>query len=396
MIMPIGHEEASVRRRPWVTFGIMGLCTAVLLVGELRGGPETGAQWGLVPAQLRPESLLSFLFLHAGWWHLLGNLLILFLVGPPLEDRWGRPLFAVFAAATGLAGGGLYLLTSGDSSVPLVGMSGAVAALIGAALVHFWSTRIRFYYQLGTGPGARGTFWAPAWAVLPVWFVKELGVAAVAEPGGATAGSAGGQLAGMLLGAGLAFAVRHWGIGAPRLPAELESPLSRSRNPLIDRAMELRIAGDPQAAYQLLREAVAGHPDDADIIEASWELAGELRRSDDMAPLMLRLVKRSLAGGDAGTAARTWEALSEGGAVAGADRQLLVRLVPALLAAGNRRRAVEVLRRIADPGAGPLASPSGCSSWRRTSTRPPRCSRRGGRSRPRGCTSPSASGWKHW
>jgi len=71
-------------------------------------------------------------------------------------------------------------------------------------------------------------------------------------------------------------------------------------------------------------------------------------------PLMLALLKRSLASGDAAVAARVWEELSEQGPVPGADRQLLVRLVPALIEAGSQRRAVEALRRIVDPEAGTL------------------------------------------
>ena len=91
MILPIGHEEMSVRRLPWVTFAIMAACVGVLLGSDTSSPSTTFASYGLIPDDPSWKALFSHMFVHAGWVHLAGNLFMLFLAGPPIEDRWGPP-----------------------------------------------------------------------------------------------------------------------------------------------------------------------------------------------------------------------------------------------------------------------------------------------------------------
>jgi membrane associated rhomboid family serine protease len=357
MIIPISHEETTVRRLPWVTFVILAACTAVLILTDLRGDVETYARWGLVPKHPRGTGLFTYMFMHAGWGHLIGNALILFLAGPPLEYRWGRPLFAGVYVVAGLFAGGFYTLMTPGSNVPLVGASGAIAALIGASLVRFWSTKIRFFYIFWALRFIKGTFWAPVWAILPLWFITNLFMARLADGLGAVSGIAYWcQVGGFVFGAAFAYGMRHWQIEERYIHRAIESRITVSSIPVIDEAMELRIQGDPEAAYQLLREAAGERSDDPDVVSAFWELACELRRSDDAVSLMLGLVKQSLARGEGDLAVAHWEEIAERVPATGADRQLLVRLIPVLLEKEKRKWAVQALRRAADPRLGELSS----------------------------------------
>jgi membrane associated rhomboid family serine protease len=105
-------------------------------------------RWGLVPADVLeslrgdagPAALVTLLtsaFLHAGWLHLLSNLLYLAVFGPPVERRVGAARFALLYFASGLVGSLTYLLAQPSSEVPAVGASGAIAGVIAAHLVLF-------------------------------------------------------------------------------------------------------------------------------------------------------------------------------------------------------------------------------------------------------------------
>jgi membrane associated rhomboid family serine protease len=191
MIIPIGHEETQVRRLPWVSFGLILACFAVFLGTDVEGPVSDFDRWGLIPAKPALVTAVSHMFMHGGWIHLIGNMFLLFLVGPPIEDRWGRPLFAGFYLLAGLASGGFYALMSSGSPIPLVGASGAIAAVMGACLVRFLRSNIRFLYLFFIGFRLiKGTFWAPAWVMLPLWFASELLMAGLTESAGVSDGIA--------------------------------------------------------------------------------------------------------------------------------------------------------------------------------------------------------------
>jgi len=355
VIIPVSHEETTVRRRPWVTFAIMALCTAVLILTDFYGDAETYARWGIIPKYPRAAGLLTHMFVHAGWGHLLGNLLILFLAGPPLEDRWGRPFFAGLYVGAGVFAGGFYTLMTPGSNVPMVGASGAIAALMGAGLVRFWSAKIRFFYFFWFLRVIKGTFWAPAWAILPLWFLSNVIMARLADNLGVVSGVAYWcHVGGFVFGAAFAYGMRHWQVEGRYINPAIESRITVVSNAVIDEAMELRMGGQPQAAFDLLRDAARENSEDPDLVSAFWELACELKRSDDALSLMLGLVKRNIARGETNLAVQQWEEIAERAPAAQADRELLLRLVPVLLQMEKRKRAVQALRRALDPRLGEL------------------------------------------
>jgi rhomboid family protein len=188
-VIPL-RDANPTRRTPIVTLALIVACFVAFAyeLGILASSGETGldrffTQWGLVPAELTRSlgagswlsapvlAIFSSLFLHGGWLHLLGNMLYLWIFGNNIEDRLGRVAFLLFYLAGGVVAGLTQVAIAPDSSVPLIGASGAIAATLGAYLVLFPRARILslvflgFFYQL---------IEVPAVLVLGFWFVLQL------------------------------------------------------------------------------------------------------------------------------------------------------------------------------------------------------------------------------
>jgi len=93
--------------------------------------------WGIVPDQLNLMSLVTSMFLHGGWSHLLGNMLFLWVFGRNLEDLIGSERFVAFYLLSGVAAAIVHVIANPYSRVPTIGASGAIAAVMGAYLIKF-------------------------------------------------------------------------------------------------------------------------------------------------------------------------------------------------------------------------------------------------------------------
>ncbi len=138
-------------------------------------------KFGYTPSKPGVMTLFTSMFLHGGWLHLLGNLLFLWLAGASLEDRWGRMFYAVFYVASGAVAAVTHGAMNAQSSVPMVGASGAIAGLMGAFLIRLGATRIRFFYWLLF---IQGTFVMPAFVALPLWLLEQFAMARFGLAGG--------------------------------------------------------------------------------------------------------------------------------------------------------------------------------------------------------------------
>jgi membrane associated rhomboid family serine protease len=160
-------------------------------------------RYGLTPDHFRLTALLTSMFLHAGWMHVLGNMLYLWAFGNRLEDALGHAKFAVFYLLCGVAAGEAQVLLNPYSTLPMVGASGAIAGVMGAYLLKFPRARILtlvliFFFIT--------TFEIPAVILLGYWFIIQLfsGLGSITQTnltGGGVAWFAhiGGFLSGMLL-----------------------------------------------------------------------------------------------------------------------------------------------------------------------------------------------------
>src|SRR5262249_54172918 len=106
-------------------------------------------KYGFIPAHPTAISYISANFLHAGWLHLIGNMWFLWLAGAILEDTWGRIIYPVFYIVAGAAALQFHAWLNPGSLTPAIGASGAVAALMGAFLVRFPTTKIEVAVVLG-------------------------------------------------------------------------------------------------------------------------------------------------------------------------------------------------------------------------------------------------------
>jgi membrane associated rhomboid family serine protease len=114
-------------------------------------------------------SVLFAMFLHGGWLHLLGNMLFLWVFGNNVEERFGRLGFLVFYLAAGYLAAYGFALANADSTVPLIGASGAVSGVLGAYLVLFPRARVWSLVPVLLFLPLR----LPAWLVLGLWFALQ-------------------------------------------------------------------------------------------------------------------------------------------------------------------------------------------------------------------------------
>ncbi len=203
-MLPIGDDNSSRRITPLVTYALVALNVVFFLV-EMNGGEAFIQRWAFVPRRFLDDpagdvpTLFTAMFMHAGWLHLLGNMLYLWIFGDNVEDRFGHVKFLVFYLVCGIAATFAQLAVSADSAVPNLGASGAVAGVLGAYLLLYPRGQVRVMMGRGVVP-------APALVVIGLWFALQLfsgigSVTSAAQEGGGVAYMAhvGGFVAGFLL-----------------------------------------------------------------------------------------------------------------------------------------------------------------------------------------------------
>lgn len=156
--------------------------------------------YGLVPAEIEPWMFVTMMFLHGGLWHLLGNMVFLWIVGCVLEMGLGRLLYILVYILGGVFAAVFYFAVHHNSYVPSIGASGAISALMGALAMLYGFTRIRVFFTTGF---YFDYFRMPALLLLPFWLGKELLAFFLGSTGGvAYMAHAGGLIGGAALGAG--------------------------------------------------------------------------------------------------------------------------------------------------------------------------------------------------
>jgi membrane associated rhomboid family serine protease len=202
-VLPIGDDNSRRRTFPFVTYTLVALNAVVFLV-EL-GQPDPQAylsQWGATPSQISAgqslATLVTSMFLHAGWAHLLGNMLFLVIFGDNVEDAFGHFKYLAFYLACGIAAALAQVVLAPGSRVPSVGASGAISGVLAAYVVMFGNNRVRVL--LGFFPTV-----VPAYVMIGLWIVLQfvLGAASLGytqQSGGVAYGAhVGGFLCGLLL-----------------------------------------------------------------------------------------------------------------------------------------------------------------------------------------------------
>ena len=204
-MIPLGDADRRHLRFPLVTTVIIVVDVLVFLL-ELAGGDAFINQWSLVPAEVAAGrgwiTILTSMFMHAGWMHIIGNMVFFWAFGPEIEDVMGTVRYLIFYLLGGLAATAAQVLVDPGSTVPNLGASGAIAAVMGVFLITYPRDRIRTILLFGWF--SRITF-VPAIVLVGIWFLtqvfSEVGALAQTQSGGvAYMAHIGGFVYGMLLG----------------------------------------------------------------------------------------------------------------------------------------------------------------------------------------------------
>ena len=216
-MLPIGDDDSDRRFAPLVNYALIAINVLVFVFLQGMGGNEKFTYaFSTVPAEiltgkdiaagvLEPTpvpvyfTLITSMFMHGGWAHLLGNMVFLWVFGDNIENRIGHIRYLIFYLVCGIIASLSHVFVSGsDSLVPSLGASGAISGVLGGYLLLFPSRRVRVIM-------GRGITTVPAFVALGIWIVfqviSQLGVLGGDQGGGGVAYAAhiGGFIAGLAL-----------------------------------------------------------------------------------------------------------------------------------------------------------------------------------------------------
>jgi len=202
-MFPIGDDNSARRTIPLVTYALI-IINVIFFFVELSGGNAFIQKWAFVPSRFLANpggdfvTIFTSMFMHAGWLHLGGNMLYLWIFGDNVEDRFGRLKFIIFYLLAGIAATFAQLAFSAGSNVPNLGASGAIAGVLGAYILMFPKGKVNVLMGRGVIP-------LPALVVIGLWIVLQLfsgigSIADTAQTGGvAYMAHIGGFVAGLAL-----------------------------------------------------------------------------------------------------------------------------------------------------------------------------------------------------
>ena len=224
MVMPLGDDDSLRKSTPVVTYALIAINAIVWFIQLSNGEPFTNG-FATVPYEITHGvdlngvfditaggqvfpihlynspapvylTLLSAMFMHGSWMHILGNMLYLWIFGDNVEDLLGRGRYLLFYVVCGVAASAAQILYSPDSYIPSLGASGAIAGVLGAYAIKFPRNKVRVLMM-------RMVTQMPAIFVLGLWIVLQV-VSQVGTPAGEASGVAymahiGGFVAGLIL-----------------------------------------------------------------------------------------------------------------------------------------------------------------------------------------------------
>jgi membrane associated rhomboid family serine protease len=206
-MIPFGDASRRPRRSPVVTTAIIAV-NALVFVLELTGGDPFVQKWSVIPANIVAGqhwiTILTAMFMHGGWAHIIGNMVFLHAFGPEVEDAMGRVSYLAFYVLSGLVASFAQIAAMPHSTVPNLGASGAIAGVMGGFLITYPRDRIKvlvFFWWF-----FRVTF-IPSAVLIGLWFLIQLfsqvgavastqvgGVAYMAHVGGFIFGAASARI----------------------------------------------------------------------------------------------------------------------------------------------------------------------------------------------------------
>src|ERR1700726_3746476 len=205
-MIPLGDASRRPVHLPVVT-ALLILVNGFVFVLELMGGDAFVATWSAIPADIVTGrdwiTILTAMFMHGSWMHIIGNMVFLWAFGPEIEDAMNPLRYLVFYLVGGLVAMLAQVAANPASTVPMLGASGAIAAVMGAFIVTYPRDQIRTLLFIFVFARIR---FIPAALLIGLWFISQLfhagavaqvqtgGVAYLAHIGGFIFGAATGRL----------------------------------------------------------------------------------------------------------------------------------------------------------------------------------------------------------
>jgi membrane associated rhomboid family serine protease len=223
-MIPIGDDDSARRTLPVVTYALIALNLLFFFV-ELSGGDAFVGTWALVPSRFMADplggvlTLFTSMFMHAGWVHLGGNMLYLWIFGDNVEDRFGHLTFTIFYLLCGLAASFALLAFSAGSNVPNLGASGAIAGVLGAYILLFPQGKIRVLQ-------GQQVVQVPALIVIGMWIALQFfsGIGSISDAAQTGGVAYMAHVGGFVAGFALTFLLR--GVGKAQAAASSSCPIA--------------------------------------------------------------------------------------------------------------------------------------------------------------------------
>ena len=173
MFLPLGDDQIEGGHRPLFAYGFIAV-NVLIFIYQASLGPQAGEafvyEWGAIPARIEAGdgywTLITSMFMHGGWMHLIGNMLYMWIFADNIEATIGSTAFVIFYLLGGIAAGLCHLYFNAGSNIPAVGASGALSAVMGAYIVMFPRSNVRgflFFFSVSI----------PAWIFLGFWFYQQ-------------------------------------------------------------------------------------------------------------------------------------------------------------------------------------------------------------------------------
>lgn len=204
MFFPVGDDQVHQGHTPYFSYGFIAL-NVLIFFYQASLGPEAGQafviEYGAIPTEILAGqdwfTLVTSMFLHGSWMHLIGNMLYMYIFADNIEASINNTPFFIFYLLGGLAAGACHIYFNPTSAIPAVGASGALSAVMGAYIVLFPKSNIRGYFIFFRVNIA-------AWLFLGFWFYQQssAGYASLGDTSGGIAWWAhiGGFVFGVLCG----------------------------------------------------------------------------------------------------------------------------------------------------------------------------------------------------
>ena len=178
-MIPI-RDEIKTKRIPFVNYTLIAINIIVFLIMVLNPAKIDSIVMGnaLIPTDVTQgfkmsvlKNFITAMFMHAGWMHLISNMLYLWIFGDNIEDRLGHVGYLLFYLAAGIFASGLHIFFIPPSNVPSLGASGAIAGVLGAYLIFYPQSKVYTFIPFGYFMRLRPL---PAIVVLGLWFVMQI------------------------------------------------------------------------------------------------------------------------------------------------------------------------------------------------------------------------------